>query len=66
MLPFGLPKRSNSIIVGTKFPSGSNVDNGIGDNPADAPAVPATGAFGANALKNVVATSLSSPPLSPR
>ena len=54
------------MMVGTKFPSGSKVDNGIGDRPADAPAVPSTGALGANALKYVVATSLSSPLLSPK
>ena len=66
ILPLGLPKTSYSIIVGTKFPSGSKVDRGIGDNPADAPAVPSTGALGAKALKKVVATSLSSPPLSPK
>ena len=66
MLPLGFPNKSYSIIVGTRFPSGSKVESGIGDKPAEAPAVPSTGAFGANALKKVVATNLSSPVLSPK
>ena len=60
IVPFGLPLESYSMTDGTNLPSSSKVTK-FRAALDSSPAAPETGALGAKALKNVVATNSSLP-----